>query len=66
MLQWHSDPIIVPADKAVPLGLMVNELVKNFLAVSGPACCRSGDGNWSGLMLREASGSHRLNVLIFA
>jgi two-component sensor histidine kinase len=28
-LQCHSDPIIISADKAIPLGLLVNELVTN-------------------------------------
>lgn len=57
-LHCHSDPIIISADKAIPLGLLVNELVTNaikYAYVDGPGVVRVDAREIDGHLLMEIS-----------
>lgn len=56
--QCHSDPIIISADKAIPLGLLVNELVTNavkYAYVDRPGVIRVDAREIDGHLLVEIS-----------
>jgi two-component sensor histidine kinase len=57
-LQANSDPVIISADKAIPLGLLVNELVTNaikYAYVDGPGVIRVDAREIDGRLLVEIS-----------
>jgi two-component system, sensor histidine kinase PdtaS len=57
-IQCHSDPITISADKAIPLGLVINELVTNavkYAYVDGPGVIRVDAREIDGHLLVEIS-----------
>ncbi len=57
-LQCHSDPVVISADKAIPLGLLVNELVTNaikYAYVDGPGVIRVDAREIDGRLILEIS-----------
>jgi two-component sensor histidine kinase len=57
-LQYRSDPIVISADKAIPLGLLVNEVVTNAVKhayVDGPGVIRVDAREIDGHLLVEIS-----------
>ena len=57
-LQCHADNIIISADKAIPLGLLINELVTNavkYAYVDGPGVIRVDAREIDGRLLVEIS-----------
>lgn len=57
-LQYHSDPVVISADKAIPLGLLVNELVTNavkYAYVDGPGVIRVDAREIDGQLIVEIS-----------
>ncbi|AWM08686.1 sensor histidine kinase [Bradyrhizobium symbiodeficiens] len=57
-LQYHSDPVIISADKAIPLGLLVNELVTNavkYAYVDAPGVIRVDAREIDGHLIVEIS-----------
>jgi two-component sensor histidine kinase len=54
----HADPLIISTDTAVPLGLIVNELVTNAIQHSRPA----GDGGSVHIVLEADAGNFSISV----
>jgi two-component sensor histidine kinase len=54
----HADPLIVSTDTAVPLGLIVNELVTNAIQHSRPA----GEGGSVHIVLEADAGNFSMSV----
>lgn len=56
-LRCHADPILLPADHAIPLGLLINELVTNAIKYAYPE-----GGGVIEVLAREIDGRLRVEV----